>query len=72
MSRQHLFHLPGMQCGRCVSSVARAVIELDPHARIAPELARRQVRVLSGLGREELAEALAEAGYPPAPEIQSA
>ena len=68
MSHEHLFHLPDMQCGHCVSSVARAVIELDPRARIEPELARRRALIRSGLAREELAEALAEAGYPPAPE----
>jgi copper chaperone len=64
---EYQFHLPDMSCGHCVASITEALGELDPAARLAFDRESRRVQVSSGLPREQLAAALAEAGYPEAP-----
>ncbi|MFT3735298.1 MAG: heavy-metal-associated domain-containing protein [Rhodocyclaceae bacterium] len=56
--------LPDMTCGHCASVVTRSIRALDPQARVVVTLATHQVNIESGESRDNLAEALAEAGYP--------
>ena len=60
------FKLPDMSCGHCVSTVTRAVRQVDPQARVEADLAGKTVKIESSQDRAPLARALAEAGYPPA------
>lgn len=62
------FTLPDMSCGHCVAAITEALQALDAQARIAIDRDARTAEVDSALPRETLAAALAEAGYPPAPD----
>ncbi|RZJ09591.1 MAG: copper chaperone [Rubrivivax sp.] len=64
----HRFSLPDMSCGHCVAAITEALQSADAAARIDIDLASKTADVDSTLPRERLAAALAEAGYPPAPE----
>ena len=59
------FELPDMTCGHCVKAVTQAVQQADPAATLNVDLAAHRVDVDSQLPREQLAAALAEAGYTP-------
>lgn len=59
------FSLPDMSCGHCVSKITKTCKLVDPHAKVDVDLGARKVRVVSSEIREDFAEALAEAGYPP-------
>ncbi len=61
------FNLPDMTCGHCASIVAQTCKLVDPTARVEVDLGIHQVKVSSNEDRADFAEALAEAGYPPAP-----
>ena len=54
-----------MTCGHCVSSVTKAIQQLDPQARVAIDLATHHVSVESSASRERIVEAIADAGYTP-------
>jgi copper chaperone len=60
------FNVPAMSCGHCVGAVTEAVMQVDPAAKVEVDLASKKVKVESSQGRAALADALAEAGYPPA------
>ncbi len=60
------FKLPDMTCGHCAGMVSRALKRLDPDCRIDIDLASHTVKVQSAEDAKELAQALSEAGYPPA------
>lgn len=60
------FKLPDMSCGHCASRVTQALKQADPACTVQIDLPTRQVQVHSSEDRQALAEALAEAGYPPA------
>ncbi|MFG6459342.1 heavy-metal-associated domain-containing protein [Roseateles sp. BYS96W] len=62
------FNLPDMSCGHCVAAVTQALKEADARAGVQVDLATRTAQVDSTLPRDTLSAALAEAGYPPAPE----
>ena len=59
------FRVEAMSCGHCVSMVTKAVMSVDPAARVDVDLAAKAVRVETGKDREAIAAALVEAGYPP-------
>lgn len=59
-------NLPDMTCGHCASAVAQACKLVDPAAKVEVDLQTKLVRISSSEGRQEFAEALSEAGYPPA------
>lgn len=63
----HTFHVPGMTCGHCASTIGRALRAADPACEVEVALPLREVRVRSTEDRATLAEVLAGAGYPPAP-----
>jgi copper chaperone len=60
------FDVQDMSCGHCVSAVTKALKAVDPQAKVEVDLPAHKVRVESSEDRQALAEALAEAGYPPA------
>ena len=62
----HEFELPEMSCGHCASAVDRACRTIDEKAQVEVDLGARKVRVASGQHRADFAQALSEAGYPPA------
>jgi copper chaperone len=59
------FHLPAVSCGHCVRAVTEAVQEVDAQAKVEVDLPARQARIESSAEPARLAQALAEAGYPP-------
>ena len=60
------FDVQAMSCGHCVSVVSQTIKELDPDARVEVDLAHKKVKFESGESPARLAQALTEAGYPPA------
>jgi copper chaperone len=60
------FNLPDMSCGHCASTVTKACKLVDPEARVAVDLTSKKVKVESKEDAQEFAQALADAGYPPA------
>jgi copper chaperone len=60
------FNLPDMSCGHCASTVTKTCKLVDPAAKIEVDLNAKKVTVESSEDRQDFAEALAEAGYPPA------
>ncbi len=60
------FTLPDKSCGHCASTVTHACKQVDPAAEIKVDLNAKRVAIDSGEARELFAQALAEAGYPPA------
>jgi copper chaperone len=61
------FKVSDMTCGHCVSTITKAVKELDGTATLDISLSDRLVRVESKATREDLQHAIAEAGYTPEP-----
>jgi copper chaperone len=60
------FNVPAMSCGHCVGAVTKVVKEVDPQAKVEVDLDSKKVTVESPQARNAFAEALTEAGYPPA------
>ncbi len=60
------FQLPDMTCGHCASMVTKALKLSDPECKVSIDLKAQKLQVLSAEDRQTLAEALTEAGYPPA------
>ena len=60
------FDIASLSCGHCVRAVTEAVHEVDPAARVDVDLARKHVTVQTQADRQQLAAALAQAGYAPA------
>jgi copper chaperone len=59
------FNVAGMSCNHCVAAVTRAVKSVDPQAEVDVDLEGHTVRVETAQGRDAVAAALEEAGYPP-------
>jgi copper chaperone len=55
-----------MTCGHCAGRVTQTLKAADPAAEVAIDLKAQTVQVRSREDRAVLAEALADAGYPPA------
>ncbi|MCY1164584.1 MAG: heavy-metal-associated domain-containing protein [Pseudomonadota bacterium] len=60
------FELQDMTCGHCAGMVNRTVKLVDPEAKIEVDVASKKVKIESSEDRAAFAEALTEAGYPPA------
>lgn len=58
------FHIPNMTCGGCAKSVTKALLSVDPQARIEADPPTREVRVESTVDESAFLAALSEAGYP--------
>jgi len=57
--------VPDMTCGHCVSTITKAVKELDAAARVEASLADHKVQVESKASQSELLHCIAEAGFTP-------
>ena len=57
--------VPDMTCGHCVSTITKAVKEVDASAKIEVSLPEHRVRVESKASKEALVRSIAEAGYTP-------
>lgn len=60
------FQLPDKTCGHCASRVAQALKRADPACQVSVDLKAQKVQVQTTDDRQTLADALTEAGYPPA------
>ena len=58
--------VPDMTCSHCSSTIIKAVVALDPAAKVDISLADHLVRVDGKATREALVHAISEAGYSPA------
>ena len=58
------FYIPNMTCGGCAKAVTKALLSVDPQARIETDAPAREVRVDSTLDQSVFLAALGEAGYP--------
>lgn len=58
------FNIPNMSCGGCASSVTKALLGVDPEARVETDPSVREVRVDSTADVNAFRKALSEAGYP--------
>jgi copper chaperone len=61
------FDIATLSCGHCARAVTEAVQALDPAARVEVDLGRKHVSVDTRAAAAQVAAALTEAGYPPAP-----
>jgi len=52
-----------MTCGGCAKSVTKALLRVDPKARIETDPPTREVSVDSGMDEDAFLSALSEAGY---------
>lgn len=59
----HSFQVQGMTCGHCEMAVKKAVLRLDPEAKVTIDRAHNQVDVNSEQAHEALAKAIAQEGY---------
>lgn len=58
--------LPDMTCGHCASTVAKTCKLVDPASRVEVHLDTKLVKIYSNEDPKDFADALSEAGYPPA------
>jgi copper chaperone len=52
-----------MNCGHCTQTITKAILGLDPTAKIDTDIPRQTVTVTSGLDQEKLSEAIIDSGY---------
>ena len=57
------FTVTGMTCGHCEKAVTKALLALDPQAKVVIDRSQNKVEVESTQARETLAKAIAEEGY---------
>lgn len=60
------FKLPDMTCGHCAGMVSQTLKLADADCRVDIDLPTQTVKVESTEERAALAQALSDAGYPPA------
>lgn len=58
--------VPDMTCGHCASTISKAVKEVDPAARLEFSMPEHLVRIETRAAKDEVVQAIAEAGYTPA------
>jgi copper chaperone len=58
-----IFNVEGMSCGHCEKAVTKALLALDPQAKVVIDRSQNKVEVDSGQSREALAKAIADEGY---------
>lgn len=58
------FYIPNMTCGGCAKSVTKALLNVDPQARIDTDPSMGNVKVDSALDENAFLAALSAAGYP--------
>ncbi len=58
-----IFNVEGMTCGHCEKAVTKALLALDPQAKIVIDRTVNQVEVDSTQTREALQQAIVDEGY---------
>jgi copper chaperone len=61
------FIVEDMTCGHCAGTITKAVQAADPRAQVAIDLPTHEVKVESGIGADQVAAAIRQAGYTPVP-----
>jgi copper chaperone len=59
----HTFQVQGMTCGHCEMAVKKAIVRLDPEAKVNIDRPAGKVEVESAQAREQLAQVIADEGY---------
>ena len=57
------FNVQGMTCGHCEKAVTKAILSLDPQAKVQIDRTKNEVVVDSAQTREAIATAIADEGY---------
>ncbi|MFM2111688.1 MAG: Copper chaperone CopZ [Pseudomonadota bacterium] len=57
------FTVQGMTCGHCEKAVTKAIMGLDPQAKVQIDRTKNEVVVDSAQSREAIANAIADEGY---------
>ena len=57
------FQVQGMTCGHCEMAVKKAIVRLDPEAKVEIDRTTGKVDVHSNKTREDIAHAIADEGY---------
>jgi copper chaperone len=58
-----IFNVEGMTCGHCEKAVTKALLALDPQAKIVIDRTVNKVEVDSTQARDALQKAIADEGY---------
>ncbi len=59
----HTFEVQGMTCGHCEMAVKKAIVRLDPEAKVEIDRASGKVDVQSNKSREDITHVIADEGY---------
>ncbi len=59
------FNVQDMTCGHCAGRITKAIVDVDANAKVDIKIEGRTVSVESKATKEELAEAIKDAGYTP-------
>jgi copper chaperone len=59
----HTFEVQGMTCGHCEMAVKKAIVRLDPEAKVTIDRPVGKVEVESAQAREQLARVISDEGY---------
>jgi copper chaperone len=57
------FNVQGMTCGHCEKAVTKAIMNLDPQAKVKIDRTKNEVVVGSTQPRDAIANAIADEGY---------
>jgi copper chaperone len=60
---KHTFQVQGMTCGHCEMAVKKAIVRLDPDAKVTIDRPAGKVEVESAQAHEEIAHVIADEGY---------
>ena len=63
-------NVENMTCGGCARSVTKALLSVDPQARIETDPPAREVRVDSAMDESAFLAVLSEAGFPATGAVQ--
>ena len=58
-----IFNVEGMTCGHCEKAVTKALLAIDPQAKIVIDRTVNKVKVDSTQARDALQKAIADEGY---------
>ncbi|GJD87963.1 MULTISPECIES: heavy-metal-associated domain-containing protein [Methylobacterium] len=69
----HRFKVEKMGCGGCAKSVTRAVLAVEPNARVEVDMGAKLLAVSGAAGpADRIAQAIVTAGYPAMPLLAAA
>lgn len=58
------FYVDNMTCGGCARSVTKAIVDVDPNAKIVTDPPNRSVQVSSTAPLDDIKKSLQNAGFP--------